>query len=93
MLLDPNKMSADGSVSLGTVVASLDGKHVAYALKSNNSDEATLHLMDVESGKTSTTDIIEGARYAHPNWTPEGDGFYYVRLPMDPKIVESERPG
>jgi prolyl oligopeptidase len=93
VLLDPNTMSTDGSITLGTWVPTLDGKTVAYALKQNNSDEATLYVMDVATGKVSKTDTIEGAKYAEPNWTPAGDGFYYTWLPTDPKITVDARPG
>jgi len=93
VLLDPNTMSADGTVSLGVWVPSWDGKKVAYALRANNSDEATLHLMEVATGKVSDTDTIDGAKYAQPSWTPSGDGFYYTWLPSDPSIAVAERPG
>jgi prolyl oligopeptidase len=49
--------------------------------------------MDVSTGKVSTVDRIEGARYAYPSWTPEGDGFYYTWLPTDRSIPEDQRPG
>jgi prolyl oligopeptidase len=93
VLVDPNKMSADGSISLGVWVPTLDGKRVAYALRANNADEATLHVMDVASSKVSDVDVIDGARYASPEWTPRGDGFYYTYLPTDPNIPVDERPG
>ncbi|AUX48341.1 peptidase S9 [Sorangium cellulosum] len=92
-LLDPNSWSDDGSVSLGGWEASWDGKNVAYKVQKNNSDEATLHVMDVASGKRSEVDVIEGGKYAYPSWTPSGDGFYYVWLPTDPSIAVAERPG
>jgi len=94
LLLDPNTMSADGSISVGTVVPSWDGKKVAYTLKSNNSDESTLHLLDVSSGKESEIDRIEGAKYAQPSWTPKGDGYYYVYLPpVGGAVTVADRPG
>lgn len=93
VLLDPNTWSADGSVSLGDWRASWDGKLVAYAVRKNNSDEATLHVLDVGSGKVSEVDVIEGAKYAEASWTPRGDGFYYTWLPTDKAIPEPERPG
>lgn len=93
VLLDPNKMSEDGSVSLGTWVPTLDGRRVAYALRRNNADEATLYVMDVATGKVSDVDVIEGAKYATPQWTPEGDAFYYTYLPTDPNIPVADRPG
>jgi prolyl oligopeptidase len=93
VLLDPNGWSADGSASLGAWSVSWDGKTVAYGKKVNNSDEATLHVMDVATGKVSDVDVIEGAKYAYPSWTPDGAAFYYTKLPVDPKIPVSERPG
>ncbi|XXT39161.1 prolyl oligopeptidase family serine peptidase [Sorangium sp. So ce513] len=92
-LLDPNTWSDDGSVSLGGWDVSWDGKNVAYKVQKNNSDEATLHVMDVASGKRSEVDVIEGGKYAHASWTPSGDGFYYVWLPTDPSIPVADRPG
>jgi prolyl oligopeptidase len=92
-LLDPNTWSADGSVSLGAWIVSWDGRTVAYAVKSNNSDEATLYVMDVATGKKSEVDVIEGAKYAWPSWTPAGDGFYYTWLPPAGSVPTAERPG
>ena len=63
----------DGSSTLQDWSVSWDGKRVAYSVSENNSDEATMHVMDVESlGKVSTNDVIEGAKYAHASWTPRG---------------------
>jgi prolyl oligopeptidase len=93
VLFDPNAWAADGSVSLGTWVPSWDGKKVAYQLKKNNSDEATLKVIDVDTMKDSTVDVIEGAKYASPSWTPKSDGFFYTWLPTDPAIKPDVRPG
>jgi prolyl oligopeptidase len=93
VLLDPNTWSSDGSVSLGVWSISYDGKHVAYAQKSNNSDEATLYVMDVATGQKSAVDVIDGAKYAWPSWTPSGDGFYYTRVPPEGTVPTADRPG
>jgi prolyl oligopeptidase len=93
VLFDPNEWSTDGSVSLGGWDVSWDGKTVAYQVRKNNSDEATLYLMDVATGKKSDIDVIEGAKYASASWTPKGDGFYYTWLPTDPAIPVADRPG
>ncbi|HZF54385.1 MAG TPA: prolyl oligopeptidase family serine peptidase [Polyangiaceae bacterium] len=93
VLFDPNEWSKDGSVSLGGWQVSWDGKTVAYQVRKNNSDEATLYLMDVATGKKSEVDVIEGAKYASASWTPSGDGFYYTWLPTDPNIPVADRPG
>ncbi len=93
VLLDPNTWSADGSASLGVWNVSYDGKRVAYTVKGNNSDEATLYVMDVATGKKSDVDVIEGAKYAWPSWTPSGDGFYYTWLPPAGSVPVAERSG
>ncbi len=95
VLLDPNAMSAERgeNISLGVWEPTLDGLRVAYTLKANNADEATLYVMEVATGAVSEVDVIEGAKYASPSWTPKGDGFYYTWLPIDPAIPTAERPG
>jgi prolyl oligopeptidase len=93
VLLDPNQWSADGSASLGVWSPSWDGKKVAYAVKANNSDESTLYVMDVATGKKSEVDVIEGTRYASPSWTASGDGFYYTWIPPKDSVPTADRPG
>ena len=92
VLLDPNRMSTDGSVSIGFVKPSWDGKRVAYSIKRNNSDESTLKVLDLDTGKES--DEIDGAKYADPQWTPKNDGFYYAYLPpLQSGMAVADRPG
>jgi prolyl oligopeptidase len=93
VLLDPNGWSTDGSSSLGVWSVSWDGKTVAYTVHRNNSDEATMYVSDVATGKKSAVDVIEGAKYASASWTPRGDGFYYTWLPVDKAIKDADRPG
>lgn len=93
ILLDPNTWSADGGLSLAGWRTSWNGRTIAYKVSRNNSDNATLHVMDVGTGKKSAIDVIEGARYASPSWTPSGDGFYYTWIPTDNAVAAVDRPG
>lgn len=93
VLLDPNQWSADGTVSLGTWSPSWDGKKLAFAKKPNAADEAILYVLDLDSGAISETDVIAGAKYAHPSWNASSNGFFYAWLPTDAAIPASERPG
>jgi prolyl oligopeptidase len=93
VLIDPNTLSTDGSIALKGVWPSWNGKWAAFKLSENNADEATMYLMDVATGKRSKIDEIPGAKYASASWEPKSRGFYYTRLPMDPKIPVKERPG
>ena len=66
VLLDPNLWSKDGSIALGRWAPSRDGKKIVYGVKPNNSDEATLQLLDVDTGKESAIDRIETAARSSP---------------------------
>lgn len=93
VLLDPSAWSSDGSSSLLGWTVSWDGRLVAYNRSENNSDEATMHVLDVATGETSAIDVIPGTKYASASWTPANDGFYYVRLPTDSGVAADARPG
>jgi prolyl oligopeptidase len=93
VLIDPNTLSEDGSVSLGGIYPTQDGALVAYRLKENNADESTMYVMDVAAGTTSEVDVIPGANYTSASWLPDNSGFYYTVLPTDPDIPEDTRPG
>jgi prolyl oligopeptidase len=92
VLLDPNTLSPDGSISVHGIFPSRDGRLLAYKLSVNNADASTMHLRDLDTG-TELSDRIANARYASPAWTPDGRGFYYVWLPADPSIPPADLPG
>ncbi len=93
VLIDPNGLSMDGSIALGTWSPSWDGRFVAYALHRNNADSATLYTRDLDTGLDLEKDVIVDAKYASPSWTPDSRGFYYTWLPADPSIPRAELPG
>lgn len=94
VLLDPAAWSKDGSVSLGGWTPSWDGRRLAYQVRPNNSDEAELRVLDVETGAVSAIDVIPGAKYAHDvAWTPDGGGFYYTWVPPAGTVPTADRPG
>lgn len=93
VLIDPNTMSDDGSVSVRGVSVAWNGELVAYKVAENNADEATMRVMRVADGEELEGDRIEGAKYAHASWEPGGRGFYYISLPVDDSIPVDERPG
>jgi prolyl oligopeptidase len=89
VLLDPNTMSADGSVSIGSQSPSHNGEFVAYLEHPKNADESTLRVLDVNSGR-NLPDEIPHLRYTSASWLPDGSGFYYTWLP-DPSVPVDER--
>lgn len=91
VLLDPHTMSEDGSLSIGGVYPSKDGQLVAYLEHPNNADEATLRVMDVNSGQLRSTDTITDLRHTSVGWDKLGTGFYYTWLPPKGSVPEAQR--
>ncbi len=75
VFIDPNTLSADGTINLGTVSASHDGKYVAYALSKSGSDWQEIYIKSVEGKQLD--DKIEWVKFSGISW--RGDGFYYSR--------------
>ena len=57
-----------------------DGKYVAYGTSASGSEESTLRVIEVDSGKP-LSDTIERTRFASVEWKPDSSGFYYSRHP------------
>src|SRR5450755_3217185 len=57
LLLDPNMLSADGTIALKSWAISDDGKYVAYGLSSGGSDWEEWHVLDVDAGKNTDDDL------------------------------------
>jgi len=62
-------------------VPTLDGKLLAYTLKPNNADEATLYVKNVETGENLPGEVIEGAKYAGPSWMLDGSDLFTLTCP------------
>src|SRR3954466_14716816 len=54
VLLDPNLLSADGTIALSGTSASDDGHYLAYSLSTSGSDWQELHVRDGTNGTRST---------------------------------------
>jgi prolyl oligopeptidase len=93
VLLDPNTMSTDGTLSIKGIYISYDGKKAAYKISKNNADSSILKVLLVETGEISKIDTISGAKYASPSWDADSKGFYYTRLPNSKGIPVDELPG
>ena len=77
LLLDPNTLSADGTVALSGTSVSKDGKYLAYSISRSGSDWQEIYVMNIET-KTMLNDTINWAKFTGINW--RGNGFYYSRF-------------
>lgn len=87
LLLDPNKLSSDRTITLADTHPSPDGSLIAYRLSLSGSSFMSLYVMDVDSTEV-LPDFIPGdvnpvAHSWHTKnrvaWLPDNSGFYYTR--------------
>ena len=78
-LLDPNALSTDGTVALGSLEFSNDGKHMAYGLAEAGSDWQTWRVRDVATASDSA-DVLHWVKFSGASWSHDDQGFYYSRF-------------
>lgn len=78
-LLDPNLLSADGTVAVSSVEPSGDGTKLVYGLSVAGSDWRTLRVRDVASG-ADDADLVEWTKWGTTPWLHDGSGFFYSGL-------------
>src|SRR6266516_2060490 len=79
VLLDPNKLSADGTVALASYSISNDGKLMAYALATAGSYWREWRVRDIGTG-LDLPDLVKWSRFSDASWTKDGRGFFYSRF-------------
>ena len=91
LLLDPNALSADGSVSLAQWMPSPDGRYLAYALSQGGADWADVRVRDLAIG-SDLPGVVRWFRFSGIAWTRDGNGFFYARFPEPPagKALEAD---
>jgi prolyl oligopeptidase len=76
VLIDPNKLSDDGSVSVGLDGISNDKKYIAYHINKGGSDWQTMYIMEIATQK-KLEDQLDWLKFGGAAW--KGAGFYYSR--------------
>ena len=85
VVIDPNKLSTDGTVSLGSREFSHDGTLLAYGIQSSGSDQEEIHVLSVDGGRKHE-DLLKWCKFAGIAWKHDNSGFYYNRYP-DPATI------
>jgi prolyl oligopeptidase len=78
VLLDPNKLSKDGTVAMSGLDISEDGKYIAYGLSTAGSDWMEWKVREIETGN-DLSDLIKWVKFSGASWTKDGKGFFYSR--------------
>ena len=76
VLIDPNELSADGTVALTGTSFTDDGRYMAYATSASGSDWMTWHVREVATGR-DLADEIRWSKFSGASWLLDGSGFFY----------------
>lgn len=76
VFLDPNTLSADGTVNIGGTEVSNDGKYMAYSVSSAGSDWNKILVRSTTTGM-DLPDTVDWVKFSGIAW--KGNGFYYSR--------------
>ncbi|MBE9082596.1 S9 family peptidase [Tolypothrix sp. LEGE 11397] len=78
VLLDPNKLSEDGTVALSGLSISNNAQLLAYSLSTSGSDWQEWKVRDIETGK-DLPDHLKWIKFSDVSWTNDNQGFFYSR--------------
>ncbi len=74
MLLDPNKLSDDGTTALSDYSVSKDNKYLAFSTSKGGSDWNDIQVLEISTGKI-LPDIVRWTKFSGIAWYK--DGFFY----------------
>jgi prolyl oligopeptidase len=84
VLLDPNALSADGTVAISFESPSDDGRLMAYGVSNAGSDWTEIHVRDIATAR-DLPDRIPWTKFTDASWRRNGGGFFYARFSEPPK--------
>ncbi len=88
VVINPNLLSKDGTVALGTTTVSKDGTLLAYGFSRSGSDQQEVRIRTIDSGE-DYSETLQWCRFTQITWKHNGEGFFYNRFP-DPNTVPVE---
>jgi prolyl oligopeptidase len=93
VVVDPNAINPAGTTAVDWFAASPDGKWLAVSMSDNGSEDGTLHLFEVATGKDQGLRI---PRVQFPTgggsaaWRGDSQGFWYTRYPGPERPSEEQ---
>jgi prolyl oligopeptidase len=86
VVIDPNVLSADGTVALSGTQVSHDGRFVAYGIAAAGSDWNVWKVRDLAAGK-DLPEELKWIKFSEAEWSLDSQAFFYGRFP-EPKTGE-----
>jgi prolyl oligopeptidase len=93
IVVDPNAINPAGTTAVDWFAPSRDGRWLAVSMSDNGSEDGTLHLFDVATGKDQALRI---PRVQFPTgggsvaWREDAKGFWYTRYPGPERPSEEQ---
>ncbi len=85
VIIDPNNLSKDGTVALGSISFNKVGDKMAYQLAKAGSDWQTVYIKDLKTGEILKEEL-DWVKFSGMAW--QGDGFYYSKYATPEKGKE-----
>ena len=93
VVIDPNALDAKGGTAVDFYVPSVDGKLVAVSLSTGGSEDGSVHIVDVSTGR-QLPDVVPRVNGATAGgsvaWNSDSSGFYYTRYPQTGERPEAD---
>ncbi|HPC95144.1 MAG TPA: prolyl oligopeptidase family serine peptidase [Sedimentisphaerales bacterium] len=90
VVVNPNLLSADGTVAVTTAALNWDGTKLAYGLSRSGSDEQEVRIREVDWGM-DLDEVLRWCRFTTIAWHHNGSGFFYSRFPDPNTVAEEDR--
>lgn len=88
-IIDPNKLSEDGTVALRNQSYSIDGTLLAYGLSTSGSDRQEIRIREIDTG-IDYPEVIKFVKFAGIAWKHDNSGFFYNRFPEPGTVPEED---
>jgi prolyl oligopeptidase len=81
LLVDTNRYNGPHGepAAINYFVPSPNGRYVAYGVSRGGSENATIHVLEIETDKDLPI-AIDRARFGGVSWLPDSSGFFYNRM-------------
>lgn len=81
LFFDPNVLSTDGTISLGSTAFSKNGKLLAYSISESGSDNQIIYVKETANSDTldKLSDEVSYVKFSSISWSKDDLGFVYHR--------------
>jgi prolyl oligopeptidase len=89
IVIDPNKLSKEGTAALTNITFSQDGSLMVYAISYNGSDWQDFKIKDPDTGE-DYPETLKWCKFSNIAWGKNQNGFYYSRYPNPNTIMPGD---